>query len=137
MYSTWMHTREIIFTKCNHQYMLDAYWWKISGIQLKCELNFQWGHALVLIVGKIWNTHLSVQVMMIVFVLLEMTQIFHSVVMNHLQTDLFPDWGTPLVQFSPSSLSFSPHLVVHSWSHCRFCSDKLKQTVFIYWWCST
>ena len=71
----------------------------------------------MLIVGKVWNTHLSVQVMMIVFVLLEMTQIFDSVVTNHPQTDLFPGWRTPLFQLSPSSLSCSPHLVVHSWSY--------------------
>ena len=74
---------------------------------------------------------------MIVFVLLEMTQIFHSVVTNHLQTDLFSGWGTPLVQFSPSSLSSSPHLVVHSWSHCLVLFWQAQTDLFIYLWCST
>ena len=71
-----------------------------------------------------------------VFVLLEMTQIFHSVVTNHLQTDLFPGWGTPLVQLSPS-LSSSPHLVVHSWSHCLVLFWQAQTDLFIYLWCST
>ena len=54
---------------------------------------------------------------MMVFVLLEVTQIFHSVVINHPQSDLFPGCGTPLVQLSPSSMTSSPHLVVHGWSN--------------------
>ena len=100
------------------QYMYDTHWWGNLRHTAEVWIKFQWSHALVLIVGKVWNTHLSVQVTMIVFVLLEMMQIFHSVVTNHLQTDLLSGWETPLVQFSPSSLSSSPHLVVHSWSYC-------------------
>ena len=114
---TWMYTREIIFTKYNHPtiHVGCSLVRKFKGYNKRVNNNhFQWSRALVLIVEKVCNTHLSVLVMMMVFVLLEITQTFHSVAMNHPQTDLFPGWETPLVQLSPFSLSSSPHLVVHS-----------------------
>ena len=115
---TWTHKREIIFTKCNHHTIHvgcslvrkfkahNKVWIKFSVKSCSCANCWKGLQHPPFSAGDDDG------------VCVAGNDIFHSVVMNHSQTDLFPGWETPLVQLSPSSLSSSPHLVVHSWSYC-------------------